>query len=110
MLNAVVSVKGTGVIGKVGGGSVSAASRELNIALSVLSPLHRAYKTIEDDDLKFPLIYGEGKKVRFSLLLFAPRQWSQLSRAPPDPPMLVCRKHSRPFPRTSYLHPPTETR
>lgn len=23
----------------------------------------RAYKTIEDDDLKFPLIYGEGKKV-----------------------------------------------
>ncbi|MED6249587.1 Protein phosphatase 1H [Ataeniobius toweri] len=21
-----------------------------------------AYKTIEDDDLKFPLIYGEGKK------------------------------------------------
>uniref|UniRef100_A0A672HZN1 PPM-type phosphatase domain-containing protein n=1 Tax=Salarias fasciatus TaxID=181472 RepID=A0A672HZN1_SALFA len=23
-----------------------------------------AYKTIEDDDLKFPLIYGEGKKVR----------------------------------------------
>lgn len=27
-----------------------------------LSP-YRAYKTIEDDDLKFPLIYGEGKKV-----------------------------------------------
>ncbi|KAJ8382761.1 hypothetical protein SKAU_G00035390 [Synaphobranchus kaupii] len=24
----------------------------------------RAYKTIEDDDLKFPLIYGEGKKAR----------------------------------------------
>lgn len=24
---------------------------------------YRAYKTIEDDDLKFPLIYGEGKKV-----------------------------------------------
>lgn len=24
---------------------------------------HRAYKTIEDEDLKFPLIYGEGKKV-----------------------------------------------
>lgn len=68
MLNTVVSVwvsvKRTGVISKVGGGSVSAASRELNIALSVLSPLHRAYKTIEDDDLKFPLIYGEGKKVR----------------------------------------------
>lgn len=28
-----------------------------------LSSLHRAYKTIEEDDLKFPLIYGEGKKV-----------------------------------------------
>lgn len=25
---------------------------------------HRAYKTIVEDDLKFPLIYGEGKKVR----------------------------------------------
>lgn len=24
---------------------------------------NRAYKTIEDEDLKFPLIYGEGKKV-----------------------------------------------
>lgn len=24
----------------------------------------RAYKTIVEDDLKFPLIYGEGKKVR----------------------------------------------
>lgn len=23
----------------------------------------RAYKTIDDEDLKFPLIYGEGKKV-----------------------------------------------
>ena len=32
-----------------------------------LSPLCRAYKTIEDDDLKFPLIYGEGKKVRGAL-------------------------------------------
>jgi len=28
-----------------------------------LSSPHRAYKTIEEDDLKFPLIYGEGKKV-----------------------------------------------
>lgn len=25
----------------------------------------RAYKTIVEDDLKFPLIYGEGKKVRW---------------------------------------------
>lgn len=25
----------------------------------------RAYKTITIDDLKFPLIYGEGKRVRF---------------------------------------------
>lgn len=38
---------------------------EVIIALSVLSSLRRAYKTIEDDDLKFPLIYGEGKKVRW---------------------------------------------
>ncbi|KAL2309515.1 hypothetical protein Nmel_005720, partial [Mimus melanotis] len=29
-----------------------------------LSSPHRAYKTIEEDDLKFPLIYGEGKKAR----------------------------------------------
>lgn len=26
--------------------------------------IFRAYKTIEDEDLRFPLIYGEGKKVR----------------------------------------------
>lgn len=25
----------------------------------------RAYKTVDDEDLKFPLIYGEGKKVGF---------------------------------------------
>lgn len=24
----------------------------------------RAYKTVQEEDLKFPLIYGEGKKVR----------------------------------------------
>lgn len=30
---------------------------------------HRAYKTIEEDDLKFPLIYGEGKKVGTSAFL-----------------------------------------
>lgn len=50
----------------VGGKRVSMARicREVKMASSVLSPLHRAYKTIEDDDLKFPLIYGEGKKVR----------------------------------------------
>lgn len=28
----------------------------------------RAYKTIEEDDLKFPLIYGEGKKVGISFV------------------------------------------
>lgn len=28
----------------------------------------RAYKTIDDEDLKFPLIYGEGKKVRLGAL------------------------------------------
>lgn len=33
-------------------------------SLSWSAPLHRAYKTVEDEDLKFPLIYGEGKKVR----------------------------------------------
>lgn len=38
--------------------------REKFIALICISFLmHRAYKTIEDEDLKFPLIYGEGKKV-----------------------------------------------
>lgn len=26
--------------------------------------LCRAYKTVQEEDLKFPLIYGEGKKVR----------------------------------------------
>ena len=37
--------------------------------ITVSSHLCRAYKTIEDDDLKFPLIYGEGKKVRNAVLL-----------------------------------------
>lgn len=30
----------------------------------VLCLSRRAYKTIVEDDLKFPLIYGEGKKVK----------------------------------------------
>lgn len=42
--------------------------REKVIALICISFLmHRAYKTIEDEDLKFPLIYGEGKKVSVSV-------------------------------------------
>lgn len=52
---------------------VYTTSHKLNIHYSVFSPLHRAYKTIEDDDLKFPLIYGEGKKVRSALQPLADR-------------------------------------
>lgn len=36
---------------------------------------HRAYKTIEEDDLKFPLIYGEGKKVGTSAFLRPKEEW-----------------------------------
>lgn len=32
--------------------------------------LHRAYKTVQEEDLKFPLIFGEGKKVRWQLNVF----------------------------------------
>lgn len=28
----------------------------------------RAYKTLQEDDLKFPLVFGEGKKVRGLLM------------------------------------------
>lgn len=45
-------------------------------------PLCRAYKTIEDDDLKFPLIYGEGKKVRSVARLLAARATPPRPRAP----------------------------
>lgn len=34
-----------------------------NLFYNVVCSSSRAYKTIEDEDLKFPLIYGEGKKV-----------------------------------------------
>lgn len=40
----------------------------VSVCLSALSFNHRAYKTIDDEDLKFPLIYGEGKKVRVRVL------------------------------------------
>ncbi len=30
----------------------------------------RAYKTVQEEDLKFPLIFGEGKKVRRQLSVF----------------------------------------
>lgn len=34
------------------------------VSALIVSVSCRAYKTIVEDDLKFPLIYGEGKKVR----------------------------------------------
>lgn len=46
-----------------------------------LSP-YRAYKTIEDDDLKFPLIYGEGKKVGIRLPQMENRAAAQSPRQP----------------------------
>ena len=39
-----------------------------NLIWDLLVVCCRAYKTIVEDDLKFPLIYGEGKKVRNSIL------------------------------------------
>lgn len=54
---------------------VVAATERTLIIKKVLSPCcsaallpYRAYKTIDDEDLKFPLIYGEGKKVRVPAL------------------------------------------
>lgn len=50
--------------GREGGSVGSAICLQGTCTLqSPLSSVCRAYKTIEDDDLKFPLIYGEGKKV-----------------------------------------------
>lgn len=109
------------ISGKVcGGGSgfprhASATFRKVKMAWSVLSPLHRAYKTIEDDDLKFPLIYGEGKKVRCARwetpsVLSSPKAIRKSPSAPPPIPPIdlhlwLCRKPSPPlFPRTSHLH------
>lgn len=39
-----------------------------NLTWALLVVCCRAYKTIVEDDLKFPLIYGEGKKVRNKIL------------------------------------------
>lgn len=48
---------------------MSRGAGEVLEAFNLLTPclwliLTRAYKKIEEDDLKFPLIYGEGKKVK----------------------------------------------
>uniref|UniRef100_A0A4W5L0H8 PPM-type phosphatase domain-containing protein n=1 Tax=Hucho hucho TaxID=62062 RepID=A0A4W5L0H8_9TELE len=40
-----------------------AINHEIKTHYCLLFP-HRAYKTIEDEDLRFPLVYGEGKKAR----------------------------------------------
>lgn len=44
----------------------------LVIFLIVCLLCFRAYKTIVEDDLKFPLIYGEGKKVCLIISLLIP--------------------------------------
>ena len=41
---------------------LSSINAEIQTHYCLLFP-HRAYKTIEDEDLRFPLVYGEGKKV-----------------------------------------------
>lgn len=119
-----VSVRTTsGISGKVCGGSglpghESVAFCEAKIALSVLSPLHRAYKTIEDDDLKFPLIYGEGKKVRCARRVALQARAARLISAhrtpsgnpplsPRPSPSHCAKKNPLPlFPRISHLHHP----
>uniref|UniRef100_A0A4W5JT54 Uncharacterized protein n=1 Tax=Hucho hucho TaxID=62062 RepID=A0A4W5JT54_9TELE len=42
---------------------LSAINHEIKKHYCLLFP-HRAYKTIEDEDLRFPLVYGKGKKAR----------------------------------------------
>uniref|UniRef100_H3CMN1 Protein phosphatase, Mg2+/Mn2+ dependent, 1H n=1 Tax=Tetraodon nigroviridis TaxID=99883 RepID=H3CMN1_TETNG len=68
-----------------------------------------AYKTIEDDDLKFPLIYGEGKKARVLATIGVTRGLGDHSLKVHDSnifikPFLSCCPEVRIYPLGQYEH------
>ncbi|XP_067091433.1 protein phosphatase 1H [Osmerus mordax] len=68
-----------------------------------------AYKTIEDDDLKFPLIYGEGKKARVLATIGVTRGLGDHDLKVHDSniyikPFLSCCPEVKVYPLTQYQH------
>ncbi|KAM4554099.1 protein phosphatase 1H [Fundulus diaphanus] len=68
-----------------------------------------AYKTIEDDDLKFPLIYGEGKKARVLATIGVTRGFGDHNLRVHDSniyikPFLSCCPEVRVYPLSQYEH------
>ncbi|CAB1323434.1 unnamed protein product [Coregonus sp. 'balchen'] len=68
-----------------------------------------AYKTIEDDDLKFPLIYGEGKKARVLATIGVTRGLGDHELKVHDSniyikPFLSCCPEVKVYPLTQYEH------
>ncbi|XP_018602680.2 protein phosphatase 1H [Scleropages formosus] len=68
-----------------------------------------AYKTIEDDDLKFPLIYGEGKKARVMATIGVTRGLGDHELKVHDSniyikPFLSCCPEVKVYPLTQYEH------
>ncbi|KAM4618393.1 protein phosphatase 1H [Polymixia lowei] len=68
-----------------------------------------AYKTIEDDDLKFPLIYGEGKKARVLATIGVTRGLGDHDLKVHDSniyikPFLSCCPEVKVYPLTQYEH------
>ncbi|XP_061780852.1 protein phosphatase 1H-like [Nerophis lumbriciformis] len=68
-----------------------------------------AYKTIQDDDLKFPLIYGEGKKARVLATIGVTRGLGDHSLRVYDSnifikPFLSCCPEVQVYPLTQYQH------
>uniref|UniRef100_A0A1A8PB56 Protein phosphatase, Mg2+/Mn2+ dependent, 1H n=1 Tax=Nothobranchius pienaari TaxID=704102 RepID=A0A1A8PB56_9TELE len=68
-----------------------------------------AYKTIEDDDLKFPLIYGEGKKARVLATIGVTRGFGDHNLKVHDSniyikPFLSCCPEVKVYPLSQYEH------
>ncbi|XP_014898024.1 protein phosphatase 1H [Poecilia latipinna] len=68
-----------------------------------------AYKTIEDDDLKFPLIYGEGKKARVLATIGVTRGFGDHNLRVHDSniyikPFLSCCPEVRVYPLSQFEH------
>ncbi|XP_023647231.2 protein phosphatase 1H [Paramormyrops kingsleyae] len=68
-----------------------------------------AYKTIDDDDLKFPLIYGEGKKARVMATIGVTRGLGDHELKVHDSniyikPFLSCCPEVKVYPLTQYEH------
>ncbi|KAJ8394002.1 hypothetical protein AAFF_G00055350 [Aldrovandia affinis] len=72
-----------------------------------------AYKTIEDGDLKFPLIYGEGKKARVMATIGVTRGLGDHDLKVHDSniyikPFLSCCPEVKVYPLTQYEHGPDD--